>query len=216
MRRTMTGSAVFAVVALFAGTAAPAEPGKPPQHGQPAAQPAKPAHPAPPDHKRGDEKPGKADEASRGKSASAHEAAPGQDPARTKNDEKKQKDEAAPAGKEKSHERGQTREKRRRDHKDRLSQRHGADVLQRPAILAELKTHAWRMARLERVRELAEGLTDAGKRKKTLERVDKLIAREESRHDRQLEHLKGQAGPGKPADPGSASDKRADKAGGGE
>ena len=79
-------------------------------------------------------------------------------------------------------------------------------MLQRPPVLAELKTHAWRMARLERLRALAEADTNAAKRKKTLERLDKLTAREKARHDRQMEQLKGQGDQG--------SEKRADKAGG--
>jgi hypothetical protein len=198
----MRSSAAFAFVALFAATATPAEPGKserggkPEQAGKPAepgakaAERAKPAQPGQPSTKQGDEARDKAheDRAKRGKSEEAHAAAPGQN--------KEERGEAQE----------QTREKRSKQHRDALEGKYGADVLQRPPVLAELKTHAWRMARLERLRALAEAQSDTAKRNQNVARLTKLTAREIARHERQMDQLKGQGEQG--------SEKRAEKAGG--
>jgi hypothetical protein len=210
MRHPMTSSLAFVVAALFAATESPAEPAKAGEHGKSAAHPAKAAPPAQPARARGDDRPGKPHEASptRGNSAEAHENAPGQNRDEKPALGKPEKDDEKPG------ELGKTRDQRRRDHRDRLFRHYGSALLQQPAMLAELKTHAWRMARLERVRTLAEALPDADKRAKTIERVDKLVTREKTRHERKLEQLKSQPEPAKPATPGTEPEKRAEKAGG--
>ena len=216
MHPAMRSSAALALAALFGATAAPAEPGK-------SAQPDKPAHSATPVRERGDKGRGKADEAPaergkadeapavRGKSAAAREEALGQ-----ADKDRGARDEAKGPG---ASDLAQTREKRRDEHRKQLHGRYGSDALQRPPIVAELKTHAWRMARLERMRTLAEALADDGKRKKTIDRVDKLIEKEKARHERQMDHLKKQddtvaAGAGKPAGAGNGAEKPSDKSGG--
>jgi hypothetical protein len=173
-------TAAFALSTLFASTAMPKEPG-PPERDRPGARPARPA---PPPHARGDEKRGEAGN-------------------RKKGDEQNET-----AKDDKQAERRQTRDLRRKAHRQKLLERLGAEGAVRPPILAELKTHAWRMARLERLRALAEALEDSTKRTQTIERIDKLVARETKRHERQLEQLKSQARP--------SPEKPADQAGGGK
>jgi hypothetical protein len=74
-----------------------------------------------------------------------------------------------------------TRKERRAARLAKIKQKWGG-LVTHPAVRAELKVHAWRMARLDRVRELAaaEDKTDV------VARVDKLIAKEEARHDKHM------------------------------
>jgi len=217
MHHAMRSSATLAVAVLL-GTAS-AE----------AAAPDKPEHPAKAQSRDNHGKAG-ADEGAHGKSAEAHAAAPGQggEP-RGKSGEAKPTDSP---GRDKGtpEERAQTRDQRRKQHREELKAQYGGDVLKRPPILAELKTHAWRMARLDRMRTLAEAIADAGKRKKTLARVDELVKKEQTRHDRHMEQLRNQnaatagqppEGSAKPAAPERGpekhekhADKAAEKAGG--
>jgi len=78
-----------------------------------------------------------------------------------------------------------TRKQRRAAHLAKLKHKWGG-LVTHPAVRAELKVHAWRMARLDRVRELAaaEDKTDV------VARVDKLIAKEQARHDKHMGVLK--------------------------
>ena len=224
MHHAMRSSAALAVAALLGVSAAPAEPGKaaqPAKPAHPAAQPAQPAKPAQSARERGGEGRGKPDEApgSRGKSAAAHETAPGQgDHAPGKHNEPETAGESK-HDEGKQGERGRTRDKRRQEHRDQIHGKYGSELLQRPAILAELKTHAWRMARLERMRALADAVADATKRKKTIDRLDKLIEKEKARHDRGMDHLKDQGAKAEPEHAGKAAgppEKRAEKTGGGQ
>jgi hypothetical protein len=262
MQYSMKSSAALAVAALFCATAATAQPkAEPAQPAQPAkAQPGKPAKPQPAQpaqparapgnegrdnaaeareahgksaepHGKSGEPHGKSGEP-HGKSDEAHAAAPGQN----------RDEEAKAPGQDDA--KAQTRAKRRQDHRGELKRQYGLELLKRPAVLAELKTHAWRMARLERMQNLAEAITNADKRKKTLARLEKLITKEKERHARQMEHLKsqgdtvaasasaeGQGKPanlgkpetsgkpehaGKPASAGQGKEKNAEKAGGGQ
>ncbi len=200
MHNAMRCSTALAVAVLLGATGARAAPDKP-------ERPAK---------EHGHESHGKAEaaEGARGKSDEAHAAAPGKGgEARGKSGEARPDD---PPGRDKDkatpEERARTREQRRKQHREELKSHYGADLLHRPPILAELKTHAWRMARLERMKTLAEAIADAGKRKKTLERLDKLVEKERARHDRHMEDLRNQ----KAAAAGSAepTEKHAEKAGG--
>ncbi|HEY3497862.1 MAG TPA: hypothetical protein VGK73_24355 [Polyangiaceae bacterium] len=252
--RTSAACAVLALLGTIGGTARadkPSDREKPahpesagkeksgqPKAGQPGkADQGKPEHaaqPGRPDRARegGGEGRGKADEAreARGKSAEAHELAPGRN--RDDRDQRDARHDAAP-GKGDDAARDQTRAKRRTDHRLALKNRYGLELLQRPPIRVELERHAWRVARLERMRVLAEAIQDAAKRGKTLARLDALATKENARHERHMEQLKnpgntlGAAQPAKPAEPGARHDppgqgvaqaegiaQRAEKAGG--
>lgn len=65
------------------------------------------------------------------------------------------------------------------------------------AMKEELERHARRLARLRRVRDVAEDESDTA----TLERVDKLIAKENARHDRWLGNYDAKAGDAKAGAP---------------
>lgn len=82
------------------------------------------------------------------------------------------------------------RRERRREHRAELRQKWGDALLRHPAVRAELRTHAWRLARLHRVRQLA----DAAGKKAVVERVDALIAKEQARHDKHMATLKSKGG----------------------
>lgn len=68
---------------------------------------------------------------------------------------------------------------------------HWGAIVAEPAVRAELKVHAWRMARLDRIRELA----DAEGKKDIVARVDKLITKENARHEKHMGVLKSAGGP---------------------
>jgi len=68
-------------------------------------------------------------------------------------------------------------------------------IHKRPAVRAELRLHAWRMARLDRLRALAveEGKDDVVKR------IDELKAKEQARHEARMNKLKSAAPAGSAA-----------------
>jgi hypothetical protein len=192
MRHAMKSSAALAIAALLWSAAAPAEAKAPGKSGEPHGKSGEPHGKSGEPHGKSGEPHGKSGEP-HGKSDEAHARAPGQ------NKEDKSDEEAKAAGapgqdEAKARERAQTRAKRRQDRRNELKREHGVEVLQRPPVIAELKTHAWRMARLERMHDLAEDIANADKRKKTLARLEKLVTREKERHARQMEHLKTEGG----------------------
>jgi hypothetical protein len=216
MRHAMKMPAAFAVAALLGAIGTPARADKPGQSEKPAhpnaAANQKAGHPGNSDKpeqtgsakKAGQpgnsEKAGqpaapgnagreKAEEAreGHGRSVEAREAAPGQN-----HGPSGKHDSAGKPDKPNDQASEETRAQRRRERRAALQQRFGLELLQRPPIRAELETHAWRVARLERMRVLAEAMTDAEKRKKTLARLEKLATKENERHERQLTHLKAQ------------------------
>jgi hypothetical protein len=226
MRHAMRTSAACAVLALLGTIGGRARADKPAEREKPAhpnaaakekaGQPGKPEHaaqPARPEPTRERDADGrdKTDEAreARGKSAEAHEQAPGQN--RDDKDQRKERRDDASA-KDDDAVRDQTRAKRRLEHRISLRDRYGVELLQRPPIRAELERHAWRVARLERMRVLAEAIHDEAKRKKTLARLDALATKENARHERHMEQLKnpgntlGAAHSAKPAEPGAKHD----------
>ncbi|MBK7582878.1 MAG: hypothetical protein IPI67_22120 [Myxococcales bacterium] len=83
----------------------------------------------------------------------------------------------------------ETRQERRKERREELKKKWG-ELPKHPAVKSELKVHAWRMARLKRVRAVAvsEDKTDA------VARVDKLVAKENGRHDKRMEALKAKGG----------------------
>lgn len=79
------------------------------------------------------------------------------------------------------------RHERRREHIQKLREKWG-DALSRPAVRAELKIHARRIARLNHMRRLAD---EAGKTE-LVARIDKLIERERNRHQTAMDRLKSE------------------------
>lgn len=63
------------------------------------------------------------------------------------------------------------------------------EALQRPAVQAELRHHGLRMAKLQRMKELARQKSDVQQRDALLQRIDALRARENARHGRAMERL---------------------------
>lgn len=84
--------------------------------------------------------------------------------------------------------RGERAERRNRQLQT-LRETWGVELLAAPPVRAELKTHAWRMARLERMQLLANDSTKPNKAK-LVARVDKLIEKERERHQRHMDQLK--------------------------
>ncbi len=85
-----------------------------------------------------------------------------------------------------------TRRARRQKRRAELRAKWGDALLRHPAVRAELKVHAWRLARLHRIRQLATG-ADAGK-PDVVARVDALIAKEQARHDKRMATLQSKGG----------------------
>jgi hypothetical protein len=83
----------------------------------------------------------------------------------------------------------ETRAERRRQRLAEIKQKWGA-IEDKPAARAEFKVHAWRLARLQRIRALAEadGKTDV------VARVDKLIQKENDRHEKHMAVLQKDGG----------------------
>jgi hypothetical protein len=109
------------------------------------------------------------------------------------------KERADGGSKEDKKERFEARRERRRQRAEELRARYGR-LLAEPAVAAELRVHARRMARLHTLRKVAE------KEGKTalLPRIDKLIEKERTRHQRHMDaHRPG--GAAAPAASASAS-----------
>lgn len=83
----------------------------------------------------------------------------------------------------------ETRKERRRVHREEIKKSLG-DLQRKPLVKAELKLHAWRIARLNRLRAIAD--TDG--KTETVARIDKLIAKENDRHQKRMDHLKSKGG----------------------
>lgn len=90
------------------------------------------------------------------------------------------------------HHEGRADESKR--HEQRLSKlrelrgQWGQDTLKLPAVREELEHHAWRLARLKRMRDLAT----EKKNDKVLSKVDKLEQKENTRHEKAMARLKSQ------------------------
>jgi hypothetical protein len=82
-----------------------------------------------------------------------------------------------------------TRKDRRQERRERIQKRWG-EIEKKPAVRAELKVHAWRMARLKRLRAIAE----AEGNKDKVARIDKLTQKETERHDKHMETLQKKGG----------------------
>jgi hypothetical protein len=83
----------------------------------------------------------------------------------------------------------ETRAERKKSDRAAVREKYG-DLLTQPAVIDELRTHASRMARLNRIKELA----DDQKQTKITDRVNTLIDRENNRHDARMQALKDNGG----------------------
>jgi hypothetical protein len=91
----------------------------------------------------------------------------------------------------------QRRDERTKEHREELKARFGS-TLATPSAREELEHHARRMARLDRALVLAE--TEVTKdRDKLKERIQKLIDKENTRHEQAMQRLKSSAGTPAPA-----------------
>lgn len=84
----------------------------------------------------------------------------------------------------------ETRDDRRKSERNVLRDKWGKDLLQKPAVRAELRLHGTRMAKLRHMKRLA----DEGEKKELEARVDKLIDKENARHLARMEALKAKKG----------------------
>ncbi len=146
------------------------------------------AHEAAEAHKKG--KAAEAEGEDHGKSADDH-GKKGEDEANKGDEKGEHGDHKGPpeAVQKKLEQLRETRKQRRAAHLAKIKQKWG-DAVDRPAVRSELKVHAWRMARLNRIRELAT----AEDKKDVVARVDKLIEKEQARHDKHMDVLKKQEG----------------------
>ena len=83
-----------------------------------------------------------------------------------------------------------TRNERRKEHREDIGKRWGA-TLALPPARDELKLHARRMAFLNRALVLSQGDTKPDK-DKTIDRISKLIDKENARHDRAMARIQSQ------------------------
>lgn len=81
---------------------------------------------------------------------------------------------------------GRDRKHRRHARIQALRERWGEQALVKPPVKSALKVHSWRMARLQRIRALAEKKGDA----KLILKVDGLIEKEQGRFGKHMEKLK--------------------------
>jgi hypothetical protein len=75
--------------------------------------------------------------------------------------------------------------KRQTDHRKALAERYSG-VLERPNVREELRHHARRAAFLNRALLVAQTELDAKKGAKTIERIEKLLEKEDARHERAM------------------------------
>jgi len=102
---------------------------------------------------------------------------------------------ASPSDEERRHHRDNAaesdqRRERRSAQLRELRSRWGDDALKRPEVRDELREHAWRLARLKRLRELAA----EKKNEKLLSRIERLEQKENERHTQAMGHQKLIAG----------------------
>jgi hypothetical protein len=112
-----------------------------------------------------------------------------QDAQERREDRKEEAKENRDEHKERRDLRRETRKERREARREEIKKRWG-DLALRTDARAELQLHARRMARLYRIRALAE---EAGKTD-VVERANKLIAREQARHERAMEAIRAKGG----------------------
>lgn len=84
----------------------------------------------------------------------------------------------------------ETQQTRQRQHQQQVHERWGASVLASSQAKDELKEHARRSALLDRALLLAQTETKLADRAKLLERIENLIERENTRHERAMTQMK--------------------------
>lgn len=95
---------------------------------------------------------------------------------------------------------------RRAEHMAELRQRFGQRMFANRELGEELRRHARRMAFLRRAKFIATTELDEPKRAAALGRIEKLVTREEARHDKRVEKLKSDApSPGPSGTPSAAT-----------
>ena len=95
----------------------------------------------------------------------------------------------------------ETQSERQKQHQQLIHQRWGSSLLATSQAKQELRDHARRSAMLDRALLLAQTETKLADRAKVIERIEKLIEREDARHERAMTQMK--------ASPGSAQAKAA-------
>jgi len=88
-----------------------------------------------------------------------------------------------------------THKQRREAHRAEMRMKYGAGQLGNQSLLMELRHHARRMAFLRRAQLIAENEVEGPKRAALLARIEKLIAKENTRHERHVKRM-ADAGPG--------------------
>lgn len=104
-------------------------------------------------------------------------------------DAKEARDEAREAIKEAWKKRRENWKERRKERREEIKAKYGA-ITDKPAVKSELKVHAWRMARLNRMRTIAK----AQDKTAVVERIDKLLEKEKARHQKHMDTLKEKGG----------------------
>jgi hypothetical protein len=94
---------------------------------------------------------------------------------------------------------------RREAHREAMRNQLGPGAFSRPDLLEELKKHARRMAFLNRAKLVATTDLEEPKRTTTLTRIDKLVSKEQARHQSAMQKLKTQPTPGASAPAPSAA-----------
>ena len=84
---------------------------------------------------------------------------------------------------------------RRQAHRELERADFGKTALSHPEVLSELKKHGRRMAFLNRAKLVATTELDEPKRTAMLSRIDKLVAREQTRHQTAVQKLKADSPP---------------------
>ena len=100
----------------------------------------------------------------------------------------------------------ESRDERRREHREALRAHWGSKLAQ-PAAQEELRHHERRMARLERMALLAQEEPSGAKKDALVARIEKLTAHENERHERKMAQLDGSAN----AKPASGGEPKAEK-----
>jgi hypothetical protein len=94
------------------------------------------------------------------------------------------------------------RKERRHARRDALIRLWGKATLEKPPVREELEHHAWRMARLERMKTLLAE-SDHKQKAKLLARIDKLMERETARHKKHMDRLQSDTGATAAGSPGT-------------
>lgn len=84
----------------------------------------------------------------------------------------------------------EARKKRRNEHLAEMRAKWG-EILKKPGVKEEMRTHMRRMSRLRRIEQLAKN----GKKDAIAKRATAAMEKEKARHQKKMDELKGQAAP---------------------